>query len=118
MANFTIQMAKPDIIAASVELERKKFADYLAVQYGKQNKVLSLTIFFLNNYFADGLANTRNWLLKYVNTDQTVPDNVEYEKFIKTVVKRAFCQACVDLIDWPQNVEYPEVSGTRKVCNL
>lgn len=34
MANFTIQMAKPDIIAHSVELERKKFADILAVQPG------------------------------------------------------------------------------------
>lgn len=34
MANFTIEMVRPDIIAHSVELERKKFADYLAVQTG------------------------------------------------------------------------------------
>ncbi|CAH1954043.1 unnamed protein product [Acanthoscelides obtectus] len=32
MANFTLQMARPDIIARSVDLERKKFADYLAIQ--------------------------------------------------------------------------------------
>lgn len=32
MANFTIQMAKPEIIAHSVELERKKFADFLSIQ--------------------------------------------------------------------------------------
>ncbi|CAG9858632.1 unnamed protein product [Phyllotreta striolata] len=89
MANFTIQVAKPDIIAASVELERKKFADYLAVQ-------------------SDGLSCTRKWLLKYINSDQSVPDNIEYEKFIKSVVKRAFTQACVELIDWPANDEYPE----------
>lgn len=36
MANFTIEMARPDIIAHSVELERKKFADYLAVQAGNK----------------------------------------------------------------------------------
>lgn len=34
MANFTIQISKPDIVANSVELERKKFADFLAVQPG------------------------------------------------------------------------------------
>lgn len=35
MANFTIQLAKPDIIAHSVEIERKKFADILAIQPGE-----------------------------------------------------------------------------------
>lgn len=35
MANFTLQMIKPDIINHSVELEREKFANYLAVQPGK-----------------------------------------------------------------------------------
>lgn len=35
MANFTIELAKPEIIAHSVELERKKFADFLSVQAGK-----------------------------------------------------------------------------------
>lgn len=38
MANFTLQMAKPDIIACSVELERKKFADFLSIQHGKRVK--------------------------------------------------------------------------------
>ncbi|XP_028136942.1 T-complex protein 11-like protein 1 [Diabrotica virgifera virgifera] len=89
MANFTLQMARPDIIACSVELERKKFADYLAVQY-------------------DGLEQTRKWLLRYINSGQAVPENVEYEKFIKGVFKWAFCQACVELIDWPSGEEYPE----------
>lgn len=35
MANFTLQQAKPDIIARSVELERKKFADFLSIQPGE-----------------------------------------------------------------------------------
>lgn len=34
MANFAIEIAKPDIIAHSVDYERKKFADYLSVQPG------------------------------------------------------------------------------------
>ncbi|XP_057657005.1 T-complex protein 11-like protein 1 [Diorhabda carinulata] len=89
MANFTLQMARPDIIACSVELERKKFADYLAIQ-------------------DDGLKLTRKWLLRYVKNDQTVPDNVQYESFVKSVVKRSLCQACVELIDWPKDEGYPE----------
>lgn len=36
MANFTLHISRPDIIANSIEIERKKFADYLAVQPGKQ----------------------------------------------------------------------------------
>lgn len=35
MANFTLQMIRPDIINHSVELEREKFAKYLAVQAGE-----------------------------------------------------------------------------------
>ncbi|CAG9823180.1 unnamed protein product [Phaedon cochleariae] len=89
MANFTLQMARPDIIASSVELERKKFADFLSVQY-------------------DGLEHTRKWLLKYVNTNESVPKDVDYEKFIKGVLRSAFLQACADLFDWPENTDYPE----------
>lgn len=37
MANFTIEVAKTDIIAHSVDWERKKFADYLSVVPGKVN---------------------------------------------------------------------------------
>lgn len=41
MANFTIAMARPDIIAHSVEFERKKFSDYLSLQPGiNQSKLL------------------------------------------------------------------------------
>lgn len=37
MANFTLQIIRPDIINHSVELEREKFAKYLEVQAGKTN---------------------------------------------------------------------------------
>ncbi|KAJ8946275.1 hypothetical protein NQ318_023125 [Aromia moschata] len=89
MANFTLQMARPDIIACSVDLERKKFADFLAVQN-------------------DGLEHTRKWLLKHIKTNEPVPSNIEYEKFIKNVLKRAFVESCVDLLDWDEDMPYPE----------
>lgn len=49
MANFTIQVSKPDIIANSVELERRKFADYLAVQAGNEiiDKILFKLLFVI-----------------------------------------------------------------------
>ncbi|KAJ8976027.1 hypothetical protein NQ317_003568 [Molorchus minor] len=89
MANFTLQVARPDIIACSVDLERKKFADFLAVQN-------------------DGLEHTRKWLLKHVNTEESVPSNIEYDKFIKNVLKRAFVESCADLLDWDADIAHPE----------
>lgn len=67
---------------------------------------MSTYVFFI----VDGLEYTRNWLLKYVNADQAVSEDVEYELFVRGVLKRAFVQACVDLLDWPENTPYPEVS--------
>ncbi|XP_049825303.1 T-complex protein 11-like protein 1 isoform X2 [Aethina tumida] len=89
MANFTLRLARPDIIACSVELERKKFADFLAIQ-------------------SDGLEQTRKWLLKYVDLNQQVPASPEYDLFVKNTYKRAFCQACWDLIDWNASKPFPE----------
>lgn len=93
MANFTIQISKPDIVANSVELERKKFADYLAVQ-------------------PDGLEHTRKWLLKHLNTKETPPANVIYENYVRSITKKTFSEACIDLLDWDENSPYPEVKIT------
>ncbi|KAL1506327.1 hypothetical protein ABEB36_005714 [Hypothenemus hampei] len=89
MANFTLQMIRPDIINHSVELEREKFATFLQVQ-------------------TDGLQHTRNWLLQHINTSEPVPSNVEYEKFIRSCSKRAFTSACIEFLDWDGNKPYPE----------
>jgi hypothetical protein len=91
MANFTLQMARPDIIACSVELERKKFADFLAVQN-------------------DGLEHTKKWLLKHVDTSEPPPANsTSSESFIRSVVKKASWEAFIDLLDWEEDEPYPEV---------
>ncbi|KAF2905642.1 hypothetical protein ILUMI_00532 [Ignelater luminosus] len=88
MANFTIEMVRPDIIAHSVELERKKFADYLAVQ-------------------ADGLEHTRKWLLKHLDTSE-VNYNSDRNMLIRVLTKKAFAEACIDLLEWDGKNPYPE----------
>lgn len=100
MANFTLQMARPDIIAHSVELERKKFADFLAVQ-------------------SDGLEHTKKWLLKHVDINDTPPSNpASYESFIRNIVKKASWEAFIDLLDWEDTEPYPEVKNTKLVYIL
>ncbi|XP_030761054.1 T-complex protein 11-like protein 1 [Sitophilus oryzae] len=89
MANFTLQIIRPDIIKNSVELEREKFASYLAIQ-------------------PDGLQHTRKWLLNHTALNEPVPTNVEYEKFIRSCTKKVFTRACIDLIDWDRTQPYPE----------
>lgn len=96
MANFTLQMARPDIIAHSVELERKKFADFLAVQ-------------------SDGLERTKKWLLKHVNTSEVPPSNsASYEAYIRNVSKKASWDAFIDLLDQDENEPYPEVNFSHQ----
>ncbi|ENN81297.1 hypothetical protein YQE_02301, partial [Dendroctonus ponderosae] len=88
-ANFTLRLIRPDIINHSVELERAKFAKFLEVQ-------------------ADGLEQTRKWLLRHIQADQPVPTDVEYETFIRSCSKRAFTLACIDLLEWDRSNPYPE----------
>ncbi|XP_022906306.1 T-complex protein 11-like protein 1 [Onthophagus taurus] len=90
MANFTIEMVKSEIIAHSVELERKKFADYLSIQ-------------------TDGLQHTRKWLLSHLNPNAIIiPENIDRVSFIKTTTNKTFTQACIDLLEWDDNSTFPE----------
>lgn len=47
--------------------------------------------------------------MKHINTSEPVPTDVEYEKFIREVLKRSFWHSCADLLDWPEGTAYPEV---------
>lgn len=95
MANFTLQMARPDIIAHSVELERKKFSDFLAVQ-------------------SDGLEHTKKWILKHIDPNEAPPSNsASYESFIRNLVKKASWEGFIDLLDWEEEEPYPEVGTTK-----
>lgn len=108
MANFTLAMTKPEIIANSVEIERKKFADYLAITPGK--KFVSFFSCFINiNFILDGLEITRKWLLKHLDTSTTI-NSENYEAQIKNLVKTTFSRACIELLEWDPNTPFPEVS--------
>uniref|UniRef100_A0A1Y1KKC3 T-complex protein 11-like protein 1 n=1 Tax=Photinus pyralis TaxID=7054 RepID=A0A1Y1KKC3_PHOPY len=89
MANFTIEMVRPDIIAHSVELERKKFADYLAVQ-------------------PDGLQHTRTWLLKHLANHDGNPNDRDPTAFVRNLTKQVFAEACIELLEWNGLNPYPE----------
>lgn len=89
MANFTLHVSKQEIKACSVEIERKKFAKFLAIH-------------------PDGLEFTRKWLLKHVNTNEKLPEGVDYDNFIRNISRKAFIHSCVDLLDWEPGVPYPE----------
>lgn len=59
MANFAITVAKPDIVAHSVDYERKKFADFLTIQPG----TAQITVYFK---FSRYIINIQNKLsVKY-----------------------------------------------------
>ncbi|KAK5643486.1 hypothetical protein RI129_007331 [Pyrocoelia pectoralis] len=89
MANFTIDMVRPDIIAHSVELERKKFADYLAIQ-------------------PDGLQHTRTWLLRHLANHNGNPTDKDLTSFVRNLTKQVFAEGCIELLEWNGLNPYPE----------
>jgi len=89
MANFTIEMAKPELIAQSVQLERKKFEDYLAIA-------------------PDGLEFTKKWLLKYLDQSVEKPEGAELQAFVLTLTKDTIIKATSELLQWDYEVPYPE----------
>lgn len=79
LANFTITMMRPNIVASSVEYEKAKFAEFLKVQ-------------------ADGLQYTRKWLLKHFKRPN---DDTRWDP--NDMKQRTFCllaMAYLDLLEW------------------
>lgn len=109
MANFTLAMTKPEIIANSVEIERKKFADYLAITPGKKTSC-SFFRFIQQFTFLDGLEITRKWLLKHLDTSSIALTAETYDTQIKNITKTTFARACIEFLEWDPNTPYPEVS--------
>ncbi|GLH00002.1 T-complex protein-like protein [Gryllus bimaculatus] len=86
MVNFTIQLIRPGIIASSIEYERQKFKEFLAVQQ-------------------DGLAITRVWLLKHLpstEVEDSSPDGV------KKLTEAALGEAYLELLEWAVDSPFPE----------
>lgn len=55
----------------------------------------------------DGLEHTRKWLLKHLDTSEANA-NADHNKLIRVVTKKAFSEACMDLLEWDRKNPYPE----------
>ena len=80
LANFTISMMRPNIIASSIEYEKNKFAEFLKIQ-------------------ADGLQYTRRWLLKHLTPEiiSTASDDLNS---IKQITHSLLADAYLDLLEF------------------
>ncbi|XP_014295014.1 T-complex protein 11-like protein 1 [Microplitis demolitor] len=79
LANFTITMMRPNIVASSIEYEKKKFAQFLEIQ-------------------ADGLQYTRRWLLKHL--DDKKIEGANDVNGLKQVTHYLLAEAYLDLLNW------------------
>ncbi|XP_074096197.1 T-complex protein 11-like protein 1 [Cotesia typhae] len=84
LANFTITMMRPNIVASSIEYEKKKFAQFLEIQ-------------------TDGLQFTRRWLLKHLD-DKKVADASD-DNAVKQVTHYLLAEAYLNLLNWNSSPE-------------
>lgn len=85
LANFTISMMRPNIVASSIEYEKSKFAEFLKVQ-------------------VDGLAYTRKWLLKHL-TDEKINAAAADVNGVNHVTHFLLGEAYLDLLNWDSRPE-------------
>ncbi|XP_015433465.1 PREDICTED: T-complex protein 11-like protein 1 [Dufourea novaeangliae] len=80
LANFTITMMRPNIVAWSIEYEKAKFAEFLKIN-------------------ANGLQHTEKWLLRHFDPTKIIADSAD----INTVRQTTHClltEAYLDLLEW------------------
>ena len=92
LANFTITMMRPNIVASSIEYEKGKFAEFLKVQ-------------------ADGLQYTRRWILKNFDDDKLAAATAD-PNGVKQVTHNLLAEAYLDLLEWGSSPD-AEVSLLR-----
>lgn len=80
LANFTISMIRPNIIASSIEYEKNKFAEFLKIQ-------------------ADGLQYTRKWLLSHL-TPELISSTAMDANSIKQLTHSLLAEAYLDLLEF------------------
>lgn len=96
LANFTISMIRPNIVASSIEYEKTKFAEFLKIQ-------------------ADGLNYTRRWLLSHL-TPETMSTASADPNSIKQLTHSLLAEAYLDLLefDFSPNAEV----NTYSICQI
>ncbi|XP_012273619.1 T-complex protein 11-like protein 1 isoform X2 [Orussus abietinus] len=81
LANFTITLMRPSIVASSIEYERDKFKEFLALQ-------------------TDGLHLTRKWLLKHLDPEKIASVSASDVNAIKQITHCLLAEAYLDLLEW------------------
>ncbi|XP_020711995.1 T-complex protein 11-like protein 1 isoform X2 [Athalia rosae] len=82
MANFTITLIRPEIVASSVEYEKKKFAEFLKVH-------------------DDGLPLTKKWLLRHLDLEKITPS--ADINTVRQITHSLLSEAYLDLLEWEFN---------------
>ncbi|XP_015515522.2 T-complex protein 11-like protein 1 isoform X1 [Neodiprion lecontei] len=83
MANFTITLIRPEIVASSVEYEKKKFAEFLKVN-------------------EDGLQLTRKWLLRNLDMEKLTTSSTDINA-VRQITHSLLTEAYLDLLEWKFN---------------
>lgn len=83
IANFTLRMLRPNIVATSVEYEKSKFADFLKIQ-------------------ADGLHYTRKWLLKHLTQEQ-INETPQDPNALRQLTNFLMTESYLDLLEFDNN---------------
>ncbi|EZA54345.1 T-complex protein 11-like protein 1 [Ooceraea biroi] len=85
LANFTITMMRPNIIASSIEYEKAKFADFLKVN-------------------SNGLQYTEKWLLRHFDAEKmTGSSSSAGVANIRQITHSLLTEAYLDLLEWDFN---------------
>ncbi|XP_028050230.1 T-complex protein 11-like protein 1 isoform X1 [Monomorium pharaonis] len=84
LANFTITMSRPSIVAASVEYEKKKFAEFLKVN-------------------PNGLQYTEKWLLRNFDPKKVTSSSNAGANNVRQMTHSLLTEAYLDLLEWDFN---------------
>lgn len=80
LANYTITMIRPNIVASSIEYEKAKFAEFLKVQ-------------------ADGLENTRLWLTRNLDSEKRT-QCLKDPNSVQQITHSLLSEAYLDILEW------------------
>ncbi|XP_070523025.1 T-complex protein 11-like protein 1 isoform X3 [Cardiocondyla obscurior] len=83
LANFTITMMRPNIIASSIEYEKAKFAEFLKIN-------------------SNGLQHTEKWLLRHFDPKK-VPSSSSAGNNVRQITHSLLTEAYLDLLEWDFN---------------
>lgn len=81
LANFTITMMRPNIIASSIEYEKAKFAEFLKIN-------------------SNGLQYTERWLLRHFDPEKITDSSSSGTGNIRQLTHSLLTEAYLDLLEW------------------